>query len=257
MVSLKTEKEIAIMKEGGAILAKILKELSNVVRPGVVTQDLDKLANELVFKFGAKPAFLNYHGYPATLCISINEGIVHGLPSDRKLKEGDVLKLDMGVIYKGFYTDSAMTILVSNLAKLSRIFKKDYSRKLKLVAVTRQSLEIGISKAKIGNTIGDIGSAIQKYVERERFNVVRDLVGHGIGRELHEPPQVPNYGKPGSGEKLVAGMVIAIEPMVVTGDWATKEGADGFVFETKDGGLVAHFEHTVAITEKGPLILTQ
>ncbi|OGN08415.1 MAG: type I methionyl aminopeptidase, partial [Candidatus Yanofskybacteria bacterium RIFCSPHIGHO2_02_FULL_39_10] len=255
MINIKTEKEIAIMKEGGAILAKILKELSNVVRPGIVTQDLDKLANELVFKFGAKPAFLNYHGYPATLCISINEGIVHGLPSDRKLKEGDVLKLDMGVIYKGFYTDSAVTILVSNLSRLSHIFKKDYSRKLKLIAVTKQSLEIGISKAKIGNTVGDIGSAIQKYVERERFNVVRDLVGHGIGRELHEPPQVPNYGKPGSGEKLVAGMVIAIEPMVVTGDWLTKEGDDGFVFETKDGGLACHFEHTVAVTELGPLVL--
>src|SRR3989344_5728216 len=257
MIQIKTEKEIEIMKEGGGILAKILKELSAVVRPGVTTQDLDKLASELVFKFGTKPAFLNYHGYPATLCTSINEGIVHGLPSNRKLKEGDVLKLDMGVIYKGFYTDSAVTFLVSNLSRLSHIFKKDYSRKLRLISVTRKSLEIGIVKAKVGNTVGDIGSVIQKYVERERLNVVRDLVGHGIGRELHEPPQVPNYGKPGSGEKLVAGMIIAIEPMVVTGDWATKEGADGFVFETKDGGLAAHFEHTVAITEKGPLILTK
>lgn len=254
---IKTEKEIEIMKEGGEILAKILKELSVKVRPGITTKDLDKLANELVFKFGAKPAFLGYHGYPATLCTSINEGIVHGLPLDRKLEEGDLLKLDMGVLYKEFYTDSAVTVLVSDLSKLSHILKKDYSRKLRLISVTRKSLEIGIAQARIGNTIGDIGSAIQKYVERERLGVVRDLVGHGIGKELHEEPQVPNYGKAGSGEKLVAGMVIAIEPMVVTGDWATKEGADGFVFETKDGGMAAHFEHTIAITENGPLILTQ
>src|SRR3989344_8789369 len=257
MIQIKTEKEIAIMKEGGAILAKILRELSTAVRPGITTKDLDKLVNELVFKFGAKSAFLGYNGYPATLCTSINEGIVHGLPSDRKLKEGDLLKLDMGVLYKEFYTDSAVTVLVSGLSRFSHIFKKDYSRKLRLISVTRKALEIGISKARVGNTIGDIGSAVQKYVETERLNVVRDLVGHGIGRELHEEPQVPNYGKQGSGEKLVAGMVIAIEPMVVTGDWAAKEGDDGFVFETKDGGLVAHFEHTVAITEKGPLLITK
>lgn len=256
MINIKTEKEIQIMKEGGVILAKILKELASVAKPGITTNDLDKLAGELVFKFGAKPAFLGYQGYPATLCTSINEGIVHGLPSDRKLKEGDLLKLDMGVLHKGFYTDSAVTVLVSGLSRLSHIFKKDYSRKLKLMSVTKQSLEIGMAQAKVGNTIGDIGSAIQKYVERERLNLVRDLVGHGIGRELHEEPQVPNYGKAGTGPKLVVGMVIAIEPMVVTGDWLTKEGDDGFVFETKDGGLAAHFEHTVAITEKGPKILT-
>ena len=257
MIKIKNKEEIEVMKEGGGILAKILKELSGAVKPGITTNDLDKLASELVFKFGAKPAFLDYHGYPATLCTSINEEIVHGLPSDRKLKEGDLLKLDMGVLYKGFYTDSAVTVLVSSLSRLSHIFKKDYSRKLKLMSITKKSLEIGIAQARVGSTIGDIGSAIQKYVERERLNLVRDLVGHGIGKELHEPPQVPNYGKAGSGEKLVAGMVIAIEPMVVTGDWLTKEGADGFVFETKDGGLAAHFEHTVAITEKGPLVLTK
>jgi methionyl aminopeptidase len=257
MVNLKTKEEIQIMKDGGAILAKILKELSIAVKPGVTTQELDKLAEELVFKFGAKPAFLGYDGYPNTLCASINDGIVHGLPSERKLEEGDVLKLDMGVLYKGFNTDSAITVLVSSLSKLSHIFKKEYSRKLKLMSVTRRSLEIGISQAKVGNTIGDIGSAIQEYVERERLNVVRDLVGHGIGKELHEPPQVPNYGKAGTGEKLVEGMVIAIEPMVVAGDWKIKEGSDGFVFETKDGGMAVHFEHTIAITANGPLILTQ
>ncbi len=256
MVNIKSKEEIQIMKEGGSILAKILKELSSAVKPGVSTQDLDKLAEELVFKFGARPAFLNYGGFPAVLCTSVNDEIVHGLPSERKLEEGDVLKLDMGVLYKGFNTDSAVTVLVSNKSKLSHIFKKEYSRKLRVMSITRKALEIGIKQAQVGNTLGDIGSAIQKYVEQERLGVVRDLVGHGIGRELHEPPQVPNYGKAGTGEKLVPGMVIAIEPMVVTDDWKIKEGDDGFVFQTKDGGLAAHFEHTIAITEKGPLILT-
>lgn len=263
MIKIKTQKEIEIMKEGGNILAKVLKELTKAVKPGITTQELDKLARELVFKFGAKhasadsfggakPAFLNYNGYPATLCTSINNEIVHGVPSDRKLQKGDLLKLDMGVLYKGFYTDSAVTVLVgSGLA-----FDKKTLLKKKLIKITRAALAIGIDQAKIGNTLGDVGFAIQKYVEKNGFNVVRDLVGHGIGRELHEEPQVPNYGKPGEGEKLREGMVIAIEPMVVTGDWKTKDGPDGFVFQTRDGSLAAHFEHTVAITDRGPIILT-
>ncbi len=252
MIVVKTQKEIEIMSEGGKILASILKDLTKAVRPGITTQDLDKLARELVFKFGAKPAFLNYNGYPATLCTSINDEIVHGVPSERKLQKGDLLKLDMGVLYKGFYTDSAVTILVgSGLA-----FDKKTLLQKKLIKITRESLEIGIKEARVGKTLGDIGSAIQKYVEKNGFNLVRDLVGHGIGRDLHEEPQVPNYGKSGEGEKLKPGMVIAIEPMVVTGDWKTKEGPDGFVFQTKDGGLAAHFEHTIAITEKGPKVLT-
>ena len=240
------------MKEGGAILSNILKELTKAVKPGIITQELDKLATELVFKFGARSSFLNYNGYPAVLCVSVNDEIVHGVPSDRRLKKGDVLKLDMGVLWKGFHTDSAVTVLVGG----GLAFDKNTLLKKKLIKVTRESLEKGIKEAKTGNTLGDVGSAIQKYVEKEGFNVVRDLIGHGIGRELHEGPQVPNYGKLGDGEKIVEGMVIAIEPMVVTGDWKTKEGSDGFVFQTKDGGLAAHFEHTVAITEKGPLVLT-
>jgi methionyl aminopeptidase len=255
-MKIKTEKEIQIMKEGGAILAKILKELSAAVKPGISTEELDKLASELVFKYGAKPAFLNYNGFPAVLCTSVNEGIVHGLPSVRKLKEGDVLKLDMGVLYKGYNTDSAVTVLVTGKSKISTVFKKEYSEKLKLMMVTKKALEIGIKQARAGNTVGDIGSAVQKFIEDEGFGVVRELVGHGIGRELHEPPQVPNYGKAGTGEKLVPGMVIAIEPMVTIGDWRIKEGPDGFVFETKDGSLAAHFEHTVVITHDKPLILT-
>lgn len=241
------------MAEGGKILAKILKDLTKAVKPGITTKDLDKLARELVFKFGAKPAFLNYNGYPATLCTSLNDEIVHGVPSAGKLQKGDLLKLDMGVLYKGFYTDSAVTVLVGS----GLTFDKKTLFKKKLIKVTRESLEIGIKEAKIGNTLGDIGSVIQKYVEKSSFNAIRDLVGHGIGRELHEKPEVPNYGQSGSGPKLVEGMVIAIEPMVVTGDWKIKEGPDGFVFQTKDGGLAAHFEHTVAITDRGPLILTR
>lgn len=256
MINLKTKNEIEIMREGGMVLAKIIKELESAVRPGITTSDLDKLASELVVKFGVKSSFLGYDGYPAVLCTSINEEIVHGVPSDRKLVEGDLLKIDMGVIHGGFHTDSAVTVLVSDKSKLTHILKQEYSRKLRLMSVTKNALEVGIKQAKIGNTLGDIGSAIQKYVERERLGVVRDLVGHGVGRDLHEAPQVPNYGRAGYGEKLVEGMVIAIEPMVVTGDYAIKDGADGFTFETKDGGLAAHFEHTIAITAEGPKILT-
>ncbi|MBI2065232.1 MAG: type I methionyl aminopeptidase [Candidatus Yanofskybacteria bacterium] len=246
MIKFKTQKEIETMKEGGKILAEILKKLSDMVRPGITTNDLEKLAQELVLSFGVKPSFLGYDGYPAVLCTSINDEIVHGVPSDRILKDGDILKLDMGVLYEGFHTDSAVTILLGG----------GDDQKKKLINVTKEALRIGISKARVGNTLGDIGYAIQKYVEDNGFNVVRDLVGHGIGRELHEPPQVLNYGEKGTGPELVEGMVIAIEPMVVTGGWKIKNSKDGFGFVTKDGGLAAHFEHTVAITEERPLVLT-
>jgi methionyl aminopeptidase len=248
MINIKTEKEIEIMKEGGKILAEILKKLSEAVKPGITTNDLEKLARELVLSYDVESSFLSFDGYPNMLCTSINDEIVHGLPSGRVLREEDLLKIDMGVLHKGFHTDSATTVLVGN---------KGDAVKRSLIQVTKESLEIGISKAKVGNTLGDIGSAIQKHIEDRGFNVVRDLVGHGIGRELHEPPQVLNYGKAGTGEKLVSGMVIAIEPMVVTGKWTIKNGRDGYVFVTKDGGLAAHFEHTVAITERGPETLTK
>ncbi len=257
MINIKTKKELEIMREGGKILAKILSTLQEKAKPGVAAESLDKLASELIFKYGAKPSFLGYDGYPAVLCVSLNDEVVHGLPSDRKLKEGDVCKLDLGVFYKGFHTDSAMTVLVSDWAVPKIPFQKEYIEKRKLIKVTEQALEIGISKAVADNTVGDIGWAIQQYVEGEGFGVVRDLVGHGIGRELHEPPQIANYGKPGTGAKLVERMVIAIEPMVTAGDWAVKVGQDGFVFKTKDGSLAAHFEHTVAITRKAPLVLTK
>ena len=247
MINIKTPKEIETMREGGKILAGILKKLTESVKPGITTNDLEKLARELVLSNGVKPSFLGYDGYPAALCTSVNDEIVHGVPSDRVLEDGDVLKLDMGVLHKGFHTDSAVTVLIG----------KGDGHKIKLINVTKEALRVGISKAKVGSTLGDIGSAVQNYVEQNGFNVVRDLVGHGIGRELHEPPQVMNYGEAGEGEELRAGMVIAIEPMVVTGDWKIKNSKDGFGFVTKDGGLAAHFEHTVAITKKGPIILTQ
>ena len=268
MINIKTPQEIEIMREGGKILAEILRRLSEEVRPGITTNDLEELARELILYYRVKPSFLGYDGYPAALCTSINDEIVHGVPSDRILNNGDVLKLDMGVLHKDFHTDSAITLLVGkpNLSTISTS-QVDYPQVRKLVNVTKEALNIGISKAKVGNTLGDIGSTIQNYVEDNGFNVVRALVGHGIGRELHEPPQVLNYlprgreaalrGGHHEGEELKAGMVIAIEPMVVTGDWKIKNSKDGFGFVTKDGGLAAHFEHTVAITKKRPLVLTQ
>ncbi len=252
MIKIKSEKEIEVMREGGKILAEILKELSAKAKPGITTLDLEKLAKELVFKFGARSAFLDYNGFPAVLCTSVNDEIVHGVPSERELKKGDIIKLDMGVLFKGFNTDSAVTVLVGGGLSLD---KKTLLKK-KLIRITREALEIGIKEAKPGKKTGDIGSSIQKHIEKNGFGVVRELVGHGIGKELHESPQVPNYGKAGEGETLKPGMVIAIEPMVVTGNWRTKEGPDGFVFQTKDGSLAAHFEHTIAITEKGPKVLT-
>lgn len=259
-IPIKTETEIQTINEGGKILAEILKKLSEAVKPGITTNDLEKLARELISYYGVRPSFLGYDKYPAALCASVNDEIVHAVPSNKILKDGDVLKLDMGVLHKGFHTDSAITVLVGQNNKVINITTYDVvspQMQKKLINVTKRALSIGISKARVGNTLGDIGSAVQGYIEREGFNVVRDLVGHGIGRELHEPPQVLNYGKPGEGEKLKAGMVIAIEPMVVTGDWKIKNSKDGFGFVTKDGGLAAHFEHTVAITENRPKILTE
>jgi len=257
MINIKTEKEIEIMREGGKILAEILNKLSESVKPEITTNDLEKLACELVLSYKVKPSFLGFDGYPNILCTSLNNEVVHGIPSGRILKEGDLLKIDMGVLYKGFHTDSALTVLVGQKDEVIHITTLNVVNSRLLISVTKEALNIGISKARVGNTLGDIGSAIQKHVEDKGFNVVRDLVGHGIGKELHEPPQVLNYGKAGQGEVLVPGMVIAIEPMVVTGKWAIKNGKDGYAFVTKDGGLAAHFEHTVAITNAGPLVLTK
>lgn len=249
MINIKTKEEIEIMREGGKILAEILKKLSDSVRVGITTDDLEKFARDLIDQYGVKSSFLGYNNHPAVLCTSINDEIVHGVPSERQLKDGDVLKIDIGLEYKGFHTDTATTVIVG-LAK-----PEIEPLKIKLLNTTKEALRIGISKAVAGNTTGDIGHAVQKFVESQRFNVTRELVGHGIGRKLHEKPEVPNYGQPGEGVKLKPGMTIAIEPMVVTGHWKTKE--KNSVFLTADGGLAAHFEHTIAITENKPLVLTK
>lgn len=249
MINIKTKKEIEVMREGGKILAEILNRLTKRVEPGITTNDLEKLGRELILFFGVRSAFLGYEGYPAVLCTSINEEIVHAVPSERKLQAGDLLKIDTGIFYKNFCVDAAVSILVGGGGDSLELKKK-------MVAVSREALYRGIAEAKPGNHLGDIGAAIEKYVKEQGLNVIKDLVGHGIGRQLHEEPQIPNYGHAGRGPLLSAGMVLAIEPMIVTGDWRIKEGADGYSFSTKDGGLAAHFEHTIAVTPNGPLTLT-
>lgn len=249
MIKTKTLEEIAIMHEGGKILHKILATLMNEVRGGMTTEDIDQRARQLIEGNGVKPSFLGYNNYPAVICTSVNHELVHSVPSNRKLKDGDLLKLDFGVIYKGFHTDSAVTVLIDGQEG-----KKE--EKLKLIKITREALSRGIKKAKIGNRVGDIGFEVQKFVEHNGFNVARELVGHGIGRSLHEEPYVPNYGNKGTGPELVEGMVIAIEPIVMMGNWKTIESEDGHGFETKDQSLAAHFEHTIAVTKNGPVILT-
>ena len=251
-MNLKTKEEIQIMREGGKILKDVLDQLQTAVTPGLQTKELDKLARELISSNGAEPSFLNYNGFPAALCVSINEEIVHGLPSSRVLKDGDLLKLDLGVFYKGFHTDSARSLVVCPSATGSSKYKK----KLELINVAEEALQRGIEAAQLGCRLGDIGHAIQGCVEAHGFNVIRDLVGHGIGREVHEEPEVLNYGEPDTGAKLVEGMVIAIEPLVVEGKWQITDGSDGFAYVTKDGKLAAHAEHTVAISKDGPIVLT-
>jgi methionyl aminopeptidase len=246
-VKLKTSQEIELMREGGHILAEVLDALAGAVRVGLRTKELDTMAQELIAARGAKPSFLNYNGFPAALCVSINEEIVHGLPSERKLKDGDLVKLDLGVQYKGFHTDSARSVIVG----------KGNAKLRELVAVTEEALNIGIEAAQPGKTIGDVGSAIHAYVKSEGYDVVRDLIGHGIGTEVHEEPEVPNYGKPGQGPVLKVGMVIAIEPMVVVGGHKIANGPDGFSYITADKKPSAHIEHTVAIVPSGPKVLTK
>jgi len=247
MITIKTQYEINIIAEGGKILANTLKELAKMSKPGIATIELDRAAEALILSAGAKPAFKGYADFPYSLCVSVNENIVHGYPSSYILKEGDILKLDLGVLYKGFNTDSAITVAVG---------KVSYEAK-RLMDVTKKSLRLGIKKAKVGNTIGDIGNTIQRFVEDQGFGVVRDLCGHGIGKSVHEDPKIPNYGKRQSGEDLVEGMVICIEPMVTMGSYDLRKSDDGYGYATKDNSLAAHFEHTIAITEKGPRILTE
>jgi methionyl aminopeptidase len=254
MIEIKTPQEIEIMAEGGRILAKIMKELEKRVRPGITTMELEKLAESLILKAGGKCSFKGYKSkdgesirpYQFCLCTSVNEEIVHVPPSDRVLKEGDVLKIDIGIFYKGFHTDMAITVPVGKVSFEAQ----------RLIRVTKKALKLAIKKVRPGNTFGDIGNTIQRYVESQGFNVVRELCGHGIGRELHEDPKILNYGKRKSGEKIKEGMVFCIEPMVTAGDWHLKRTKDGFGYQTVDGSLTAHFEHTVAVTKNGCRVLT-
>jgi methionyl aminopeptidase len=249
MIQLKSPREIEIMAKGGRILAETVATLRAAVRPGVTTAELDQIAETFIRSHeGATPAFKGLYGFPGSVCASINNEIVHGIPSRRRtLQEGDIVSLDVGVRYQGFYTDSATTVAVGDVPAESR----------RLLEVTEAALAAGIEAAQAGNHLGDIGAAVQGVVEGAGFSVVKDLVGHGIGVEFHEKPQVPNYGKPKRGMKLAPGLTIAIEPMVNAGSPDTREMPDRWTIVTADGSRSAHFEHTVAITENGPRILTR
>jgi len=246
MISIKTKKEIQIMREGGKILAEIMEKLKEKIRPRITTNELNRLAESLILKYG-KCSFEGYNNFPACLCTSINEEIVHVAPSERVLKEGDIISLDLGIFYKGFHTDMAITLPVGKVDP----------EILRLIRVCKKALKRGLKKIRPGNTVGDIGNTIQRYVEGQGFNVIRDLCGHGIGKELHEDPQVLNYGKRRTGPKLKEGMTFCIEPMVSAGDFKIKKSKDGYGYETEDGSLSAHFEHTVAVTKNGIEVLTK
>lgn len=270
MIPIKSPQEIEIMRQGGKILARVLEEVAKAIKPGVTTKELDRLAEGLIFSFGAVPAFKGFKGpsdkqpYPATLCTSINEEIVHVVPSDRILKEGDIIGLDLGILYPpekcaacplarqgcqgvpGLHTDMAMTLPVGKVSKEAQ----------RIIEVTKKALELAISQVRPGNHLGDISFAIQEYVESRDFSVIRDLTGHGVGRQLHEKPDIPNFGKKGTGPSLQQGMTLALEPMVSAGSYKIKKTKDGFGYQIADGSLSAHFEHTVAITKDGGEILT-
>ena len=249
----KTEEEIAIIREGGKRLARILLTLKEAVRPGVTTLELDTLAEKLVRDEGDTPAFLNYtpegadSPYPGTLCVSVNDEVVHGIRGKRVLLEGDIITLDMGIEHGGFFTDAAITVPVGAVPKIAQ----------KLMDVTQKALNVGISVAQAGNTIGDIGYAIEKYVNKNGFVVVEELGGHGVGYHQHEDPHIPNYGEKGEGIELVPGMVLALEPIVNEGTRFVKMLSDGYTFVTKDHKRSAHFEHTILITNGEPEILTK
>jgi methionyl aminopeptidase len=239
--------ELDKMRAAGRLVGEVLAELSALVAPGVTTAELDEAAEQRIRKAGAIPAFKGYHGYPATICASINEEVIHGIPSGRRiLNEGDVISIDVGASLDGYYGDSAVTLAVGQVSEQAAT----------LLRVTEESLYKAIERARPGGRISDIGHAVQRHVEAYGFSVVREFVGHGIGQRMHEEPQVPNYGEPGRGPRLSEGMVLAIEPMVNAGKPAVKVLADGWTAVTRDGSLSAHFEHTVAVTADGPWILT-
>jgi len=247
VVYLRDASEVESIRNAARIVAKTLRMLGAAVRPGITTAELDRLAEGFIRDHGGRPAFKGYRGYPANICSSVNDEVVHGIPGERVLKEGDIVGIDVGVEKGGYFGDAAWTFPVGEVgAEATRLLK-----------VTREALEQGIAQARTGNRVGDISHAIQSHVESQGFAVVRALVGHGIGRQMHEEPQVPNYGTPGRGPKLMTGQVLAIEPMVNAGGADVVTRDDGWTVATRDGGLSAHFEHTVAVGGEGPIVLSE
>jgi methionyl aminopeptidase len=247
MIVYKTEAEIAAMAAAGRIVARVLDEMRPLVSSGARTADLDAYAERRTREMGAKPAFKGYRGYPASICISVNEEVIHGIPSDRVLREGDLVSLDFGVLYDGFYGDAARSYPVGRVAPLAE----------RLIAAAEASFHSGLEALVEGGRVSDISHAVQRRVEADGFSVIRSFVGHGIGHALHEEPQVPNFGLPGRGPRLRRGLVLAIEPMIAAGDWDVEILDDGWTAVTRDRSLAAHYEETVALTEHGPLILSR
>jgi methionyl aminopeptidase len=246
MVALKSAREIEIMRRSGKITAKVLSDLMKAARPGMTTGELDRMAEEGIRGLGGVPTFKGYHGFTGSICASVNEEVVHGIPGTRVLNDGDLLSIDIGTTLEGYVSDTAVTIGIGTISAEAQ----------RLLDVTQECLMAGIEAMQVGNTVGDIGHAVQVHAEKNGYGVVRELVGHGVGREMHEEPQVPNYGKPGTGLKLRPGLVLAIEPMITQGAYGVEILKDGWTVVTADGKLAAHFEHTIAVTEDGPKILT-
>jgi len=246
MINLKTKHEIELMARAGRLLASVLPPLSAACEPGVKTIELDGIADKLIRAGGAVPGFLGYNGFPRSICVSINDEAVHGIPGSRKIQNGDLVSLDLGLILEGFWADVGITVGVGDVTPEAA----------RLMKVTEEALNVGIAKAQPGGWLGDVSSAIQSHVEAAGFSVIRQFVGHGIGRNMHEDPQVPNFGRPGTPPRLKAGMTLAIEPMVNAGSYEVYMKPDGWTICTADGSLSAYFEHTVAITESGPIVLT-
>ena len=246
MISLKSEKDLEMLKRSGSILAAVMQKVKKIVQPGITTLDIDRLSEELICREKALPAFKGYNGYPATACVSVNEEIVHGIPGPRVILEGDIVSIDLGVNYQGYFSDMAVTLAVGKI---------DADKK-KLIQTASQALDLGIQQARAGNNLTDISHSIQSFSQSKGFSVVRQFVGHGIGKVLHEEPEIPNFGPPHLGPLLKSGMVLAIEPMINLGGWECYILENGWTAVTKDGAASAHFEHTVAITDNGPVILT-
>lgn len=246
MITIKSAREIEIMRRSGKITAKVLGDLMRAAKPGMTTKQLDELAEQGIRSMGGIPTFMGYHGYPSSICASVNDEVVHGIPGDYTLREGDLLSIDIGTTFEGYVSDSAVTVPIGEVGENAK----------RLMRVTQECLMLGIAQMYKGKRLGDIGHAVQQHAESQGYGVVRELVGHGVGTKMHEEPQVPNYGRANQGLELRPGLVLAIEPMITEGHYAVETLKDGWTVVTADGKLAAHFEHTIAITDDGPKILT-